>query len=39
MAAGGTHFAYLPCLNASAGSVAMLRELLRRELAGWSDAA
>ncbi|RJF94043.1 ferrochelatase [Sphingomonas cavernae] len=35
MAAGGTHFAYLPCLNASPESVTMLRHLLARELAGW----
>jgi ferrochelatase len=34
-AAGGTHFAYLPCLNAEAGSVAMLTQILRRELEGW----
>jgi protoporphyrin/coproporphyrin ferrochelatase len=32
---GGTHFAYLPCLNASDTGVAMLRTLLARELAGW----
>ena len=37
-AAGGTDFAYLPCLNDSAGGIAMLRDLLRRELAGWIDA-
>ena len=35
LAAGGTHFAYLPCLNASATGIAMLRSLLARELAGW----
>ncbi|WP_310496002.1 ferrochelatase [Sandarakinorhabdus sp.] len=33
--AGGTHFAYLPCLNDSAVGIAMLRTLLARELAGW----
>ena len=33
--AGGTHFAYLPCLNASGPGVAMLRSLLARELEGW----
>ena len=38
LAAGGSHFAYLPCLNASAPGVAMLRALLARELAGWVDA-
>ena len=35
LGAGGTHFAYLPCLNARPGSIAMLRMLLARELAGW----
>ncbi len=35
---GGTHFAYLPCLNDSAGGIEMLRRLLARELAGWVDA-
>ena len=34
-AAGGTHFAYLPCLNASPTGVEMLRTILSRELAGW----
>ncbi|MBN8808598.1 MAG: ferrochelatase [Sphingomonas sp.] len=38
LAAGGTDFAYLPCLNDSAGGIAMLRHILRRELAGWLDA-
>ncbi|MGK6320780.1 ferrochelatase [Sphingomonas sp. DT-204] len=38
-AAGGTDFAYLPCLNADREGVAMLRRLLARELAGWIDAA
>jgi ferrochelatase len=33
--AGGTDFAYLPCLNAEPGGVAMLRTILARELAGW----
>ncbi|WP_332819413.1 ferrochelatase [Sphingopyxis sp.] len=33
--AGGRHFAYLPCLNADAPGMAMLEELVRRELAGW----
>jgi ferrochelatase len=32
---GGTHFAYLPCLNDSAEGIAMLRELVGRELEGW----
>jgi len=35
IAAGGTDFAYLPCLNAEPGGVDMLEALLRRELAGW----
>ncbi|WP_298093101.1 ferrochelatase [uncultured Sphingomonas sp.] len=33
--AGGTHFAYLPCLNDSEVGLAMLRALLSRELQGW----
>ncbi|MCG7347246.1 ferrochelatase [Sphingomonas sp. ACRSK] len=37
--AGGAEFAYLPCLNASAGGIAMLRAVLVRELAGWVRAA
>lgn len=39
MGAGGTHFAYLPCLNDSEGGIAMLRTILSRELAGWLPAA
>lgn len=35
LAAGGTDFAYLPCLNASEGGIAMLATLLSRQLAGW----
>lgn len=34
-AAGGTRFAYLPCLNAGAPGMAMIEALVRRELAGW----
>jgi protoporphyrin/coproporphyrin ferrochelatase len=34
-AAGGTHFAYLPCLNADAPGMDMLEHLIRRELSGW----
>jgi ferrochelatase len=34
-AAGGTDFAYLPCLNDSPGGLAMLRSLIGRELEGW----
>ncbi|MCH4894781.1 MULTISPECIES: ferrochelatase [unclassified Sphingomonas] len=33
--AGGTHFAYLPCLNASPGGIELLRHLIARELEGW----
>ena len=36
---GGTHFAYLPCLNAGEIGTAMLRTLLARELEGWVAAA
>ncbi len=32
---GGSHFAYLPCLNDSEPGIMMLRALLARELAGW----
>ncbi|HEX8214106.1 MAG TPA: ferrochelatase [Allosphingosinicella sp.] len=39
MAAGGTHFAYLPCLNDSPSGVKMLRSILGRELEGWAGAA
>ncbi len=34
--AGGTDFAYLPCLNDSARGIEMLRTLLARELEGWT---
>jgi ferrochelatase len=34
---GGTHFAYLPCLNAGKTGVEMLHALLARELAGWVE--
>jgi len=33
--AGGTDFAYLPCLNDSGAGIAMLRSLIARELEGW----
>ena len=33
--AGGTHFAYLPCLNDSDVGMDMLETLVRRELSGW----
>jgi len=35
LAAGGTRFAYLPCLNDSAPGIEMLRALVGRELDGW----
>ena len=34
--AGGTHFAYLPCLNDSARGIEMLRTVIARELEGWT---
>jgi protoporphyrin/coproporphyrin ferrochelatase len=37
--AGGTDFAYIPCLNDSAAGLACLRAVIGRELAGWVDAA
>jgi ferrochelatase len=37
--AGGERFARLDCLNASDEGVAMLEQLVRRELAGWVGAA
>jgi ferrochelatase len=33
--AGGTHFAYLPCLNDSGPGIEMLRSVIGRELEGW----
>lgn len=38
-AAGGTDFAYLPCLNDSRGGIDMLRTILSEELAGWTQPA
>jgi ferrochelatase len=35
MAAGGTHFARLDCLNDGLAGMAMLEAIIRRELAGW----
>jgi len=35
LAAGGTHFARLDCLNDRHAGMAMLEALIRRELAGW----
>lgn len=37
--AGGTDFAYLPCLNDSVPGMDMLVTLLSRELAGWRGAS
>lgn len=39
LSAGGTDFAYLPCLNASPIGVEMLRALLARDLEGWLNPA
>lgn len=36
--AGGTDFAYLPCLNDGSDGISMLATLLSRELAGWHTA-
>jgi len=36
LAAGGTDFAYLPCLNDSAPGIEMLRGIIGRELEGWA---
>ena len=38
LAAGGTDFAYLPCLNDSAEGMAMLRNIIAAELAGWVES-
>jgi ferrochelatase len=35
LAAGGTAFAYLPCLNDSAPGIEMLHSIVGRELEGW----
>jgi ferrochelatase len=32
----GENFAFVPCLNAAADHIALLAELVRRELAGWA---
>ena len=39
LAAGGSHFARLDCLNDRAEGMAMLEALIRRELAGWWGSA
>jgi ferrochelatase len=33
--AGGTNFAAIPCLNDSPGGMAVLRDIVARELKGW----
>ncbi len=33
--AGGTHFAYIPCLNDGASGMDMVEAMVRRELGGW----
>jgi ferrochelatase len=37
--AGGTDFAYLPCLNDSPAGLQMLRSIIGRELEGWARVA
>lgn len=39
IAAGGTHFTYIPCLNDSPPGLDMLEDLLLRELAGWMPSS
>jgi ferrochelatase len=39
LAAGGTRFAYLPCLNDSPAGIEMLRSIVGRELEGWLGAS
>jgi ferrochelatase len=35
LSAGGTHFAYIPCLNDTEGGMATIESVVRRELGGW----
>ncbi|CAG0965651.1 MAG: ferrochelatase [Rhizobiaceae bacterium] len=35
MHAGGTHFSHIPCLNDGDDGMALIEELVRRELSGW----
>ncbi|PCI60137.1 MAG: ferrochelatase [Kordiimonadales bacterium] len=35
LAAGGTHFHYIPCLNAGSDSMKMIEAISRQELSGW----
>jgi len=37
--AGGTHYAYLPCLNDSPEGMDVIEAVARRELSGWIDPA
>ncbi len=37
LAAGGRHFAYLPCLNADVEAITLYTRLFSRELAGWCN--
>src|SRR5581483_6883176 len=37
LAAGGTDFATLPCLNDSPAGIGMLRSIVGRELEGWTN--
>ncbi len=39
LAAGGERFAYLPCLNARPAGIEMLRNIVSRELEGWTPRA
>ena len=39
LAAGGTDFAYIPCLNASENGLSALGDIVARELAGWISPA
>ena len=38
-AAGGEHFAHFPCLNDSEGGMAVIRDVVGRELQGWREPA
>jgi protoporphyrin/coproporphyrin ferrochelatase len=35
MKAGGTHFSYIPCLNATPDGMAVINAVVERELQGW----
>jgi len=35
MSAGGEHYAYIPCLNDTPGGMAVIENMVRRELGGW----